>query len=55
MMHSFGEALLVHSHFSIMNDTFYFKASDRVLKQLIWWRLKKKGIPSRYISIIEDR
>ena len=30
------------------------KAYDRVPREIIWWVLDKKGVPSRYIDIVND-
>ena len=30
------------------------KAYDRVPREIIWWVLDKKGVPSRYIDIVKD-
>ena len=30
------------------------KAYDRVPRELIWWCLRKKGVPEGYIMIIQD-
>ena len=30
------------------------KAYDRVPRDLIWWSLRKKGIPEQYVAIIQD-
>ena len=30
------------------------KAYDRVPRDLIWWCLRKKGVPAGYVTIIED-
>ena len=30
------------------------KAYDRVPRALIWWSLRKKGIPEQYVAIIQD-
>ncbi|MES8301120.1 reverse transcriptase family protein [Cutibacterium acnes] len=30
------------------------KAYDRVPREIIWWVLDKKGVPSRYVDIVKD-
>ena len=30
------------------------KAFDRVPRDLIWWSMRKKGIPEQYVAIIQD-
>ena len=30
------------------------KAYDRVLRELIWWCLREKGVPEWYVTIIQD-
>ena len=30
------------------------KAYDRVSRELIWWCLRKKGVPEGYVKIIQD-
>ncbi len=30
------------------------KADDMVPRDLIWWSLRKKGIPEQYVAIIQD-
>ena len=30
------------------------KACDRVPRDLIWWCLRKKGVPEGYVTIIQD-
>ena len=30
------------------------KAYDRVPRELIWWSLRKKGIPEQYVAMIQD-
>ena len=30
------------------------KAYDRVSRDVLWWALKKKAVPLKYVSIIRD-
>jgi len=30
------------------------KANDRALREIIWWVLDKKRVPSKYIDIVKD-
>ena len=30
------------------------KTYDRVLRDILWWALKKKAVPLKYMSIIKD-
>ncbi|MES8240489.1 hypothetical protein U6Z18_12215, partial [Cutibacterium acnes] len=30
------------------------KTYDRIPREIIWWVLDKKGVPSRYIDIVKD-
>ena len=30
------------------------KAFDRIPRDLIWWYLRKKGVPEEYVQIVQD-
>ena len=30
------------------------KAYDRVPRELIWWSLRKKGVPEGFVTIVHD-
>jgi hypothetical protein len=30
------------------------KAYDKILKNIVWWALKKKRVPTKYIILIKD-